>query len=520
MSGDGSSDNGNRTVFRPSPLSSAKSGQGAAPPSALPPPPPPGQPIPPARGPSGFAPVPPPAPGAGFAPLPQAGGFAPTPFAGATPPPQQFTGEAAAFGVNPAGYGLAQPMAGMGQAQLNDDDIPLPNLPRDQRNPLVSEAGAMLALAASVRSGRAQISMPDFHAKATELIAAYDRAIAAIYPEEVRLRARYALCATVDDIAQNLPGLGQDGAEWARRSLVVYFFRENIGGDRFWQLTDELLQHPGMHAELIELFVACLAAGFEGRMRVMPDGRARLQQIIANLYGALEHPRNQSQVVLSPQWQGADAPLVKVSLWNRVALAAAAAALFLLLVYIVLRLLLMAGGSDAWSATSGLAAGQPLRLSRVGTPPPAPVANAQLTTVQKFLQPEIDQKLVVVEEDASTVRVRTTVGQLFKSGSDQLEPGRTELFQRIGKAVETQKGSVTVEGHTDSDKISSLAFPDNMALSKARAETVATIVKATLSDASRVQTAGFGATRPIGSNDSPDGKSLNRRVEIVIPRQQ
>ena len=115
---------------------------------------------------------------------------------------------------------------------------------------------------------------------------------------------KYALCATIDDIAQNLPNIGHDGAEWARRSLVVQFFRENIGGDRFWQLVDDVLARPAQNAELIELFAACLAAGFEGRFRVMPDGKGRLQQIMARLYGALEHPRSLSMLEIAPQWQG------------------------------------------------------------------------------------------------------------------------------------------------------------------------------------------------------------------------
>lgn len=478
--GEGSGDNGNRTVFRPSPLSGLKQGQPAAPPPA---PPPPAFDSPPAAAPFGAQPGGYVAPPAGFDPQPPA---------------------------------PSQPVS----QRLNDDDIPVPSLPRDSRNPLVTEAGAVLAIAASVRAGRARISMPDFHREASEAIAAYDRAIASLYPDETRQRARYALCSTIDDIAQNLPNIGQDGAEWARRSLVVQFFRENIGGDRFWQLVDDVLARPGQNAELIELFHACLAAGFEGRFRVMPDGRARLQQIISNLYGALEHPRAQSALEITPQWQGVDAPLNKISLWSRVALAAAAALAALLVIYIILRLLLMSAGGDSWTALRGLSPEQPLRLSRVGSAPPAAAESTQLSRLRQFLEPEIRQKLVAVEEDAATVRVRTTVGQLFQSGSDQLESGRSELFERIGRAVEGEPGQVTIEGHSDSDQISALAFPDNMALSQARAQIIAGLIGGVISNPGRISVEGFGDSRPIASNDTAEGKALNRRVEIVIPRQQ
>lgn len=481
MSGAGSSDNGNRTVFRPSPLSGLRPGEG-----------------------TGTAP-----------PAGPASWGTPASAPPAAPPPP------AGYQAPPAAYLDPGQRPGRTGARLHDDDIPVPALARDTRSPLVVEAGPVLALAAAVRAGRARIAMPDFHREATEAIAGYDRAIAAIYPEETRMRARYALCATIDDIAQNLPGVGQDGAEWARRSLVVTFFRENIGGDRFWQLVDDVLARPAQNAELIELFADCIAAGFEGRFRTMPDGRGRLQQILSSLYGALDHPRSQSATELAPQWRGTEAPLKKVGTLNRVMAAGAVALLALLAAYVVLRLLLMSAGTDPWNAVRALMPDQRLRLSRVGAPPPPVPASGQLQRLREFLAPEIRQELVTVEEDGSTVRVRTTVGQLFESGSDTLEAGREALFERIGRAIEGEPGQVTVEGHSDSDRISpSFAFPDNTALSKARADKVASVLSGILSNPGRISVAGFGDSRPIAANEDAAGKALNRRVEIVIPRQR
>ena len=133
---------------------------------------------------------------------------------------------------------------------------------------------------------------------------------------------------------------------------------------------------------------------------------------------------------------------------------------------------------------------------------------------------EIRERLVAVEEDASTVRVRTTVGQLFESGSEQLESGREALFRRIGRAVEEEPGAVTIEGHADNDQISNLTFPDNTALSRARAQTVADIIGDELTNPGRIRVEGYGDSRPIASNDTAEGKSQNRRVEIIVPRRQ
>ena len=442
-----------------------------------------------------------PSPLQGLRPTP---GAAPTPTAApsALPPPQ-------AAGPAPVATPVRPPM---------DDDIPKPATPPKVRNTMMANAARLLALAASVRSGRAQIDMPKFHAEATAQITAFDQAIvAAGYADEQRQRAKYALCATVDDIAQNLPGSAADGAEWARRGLVVQFFQEAIGGDRFWQLVDDMLARPAQHADLIELYHACLAAGFEGRFRVMPDGKRRLQEVMTSLYAGLEHVRTLSTVELSPHWKGSPTDRRRVGFWSILALAAGIALAVLLLIYIVLRLVLMETGRPAMDALQAINPDQPLRLSRVAPAPPAS-NSSQAQTLRTFLAPEIAQHLVVVEEDGSTVRVRTTVGQLFASGSDQLEPAHKPLIDRIAAAIETQPGTVKVEGYTDSDKVKTLTFPDNAALSTARAQAVADMLKSKLSNGGRVSAQGFGDARPIAPNATAAGKALNRRVEIVIPR--
>ena len=435
----------------------------------------------------------------------------------AAPPPYTPPADPHGYGAMPT-LSREQPHAAapLAPSRLGEDDVPLPATPREVRNVVLAEAGPVLALAAGMRAGRIRTPLPQFHREATKAITNFERAIAGRYPEETRQRAKYAVCATIDDVAQNLPGVGNDGAEWARRSMVVQFFHENIGGDRFWQLVDDMLRTPNDNADLIELYHACLAAGFEGRFRVMPDGRRRLHEIMARLQGALTHVRGLSMLEMSPQWRGERAPLGKVGLWTYVAMAAAGAAALLLLVYIVLRLLLMSAGEAPADRLAGLVPDAPLRLSRPGGMPGK--QSAQAAGIARFLQPEIDQHLVSVEEDAQTVRVRTTIGQLFRSGSDQLEPGKAPLFGRIAAAIQKESGAVTVEGHADSDRIASLAFPDNTALSQARAETVAAIIKGGLTDPTRVTAKGMGETVPIADNASAEGKSQNRRVEVVVPR--
>lgn len=384
------------------------------------------------------------------------------------------------------------------------------------RNRMVVEAAPILALGAAVRSGRTTIPLPKFHGEAVAAIVAFEQAIAAHYPEEMRQRAKYAVCATIDDIAQNLPNLAIDGAQWARRSMVVHFFHENIGGDRFWQLVDDMLRYPNDNLDLIEFYHACLAAGFEGRFRPMPDGRRRLHEVMARLHGALDHVRTLSHYELTPRWRGENAPAGKPAFWNLIALAVAGASAFLLLVYVVFVLILMSSNEAPAGELAALLPDDRLTLSRAAREMPAS-ESSQKRALEGFLAEEIRNHEVVVIEDGETVRVRTTIGELFRSGSDQLEPGRELLFVKIGKAIEDEPGSVLIEGHADSDPVS-VTFRDNQALSEARANTVAAIIRAQLSDPSRVSTAGRGSDVPLSSNETAEGKAQNRRVEIIVPR--
>lgn len=461
MTGDDEEKNPNKTVFRPSPLQNLRRSGAPSPPSA------------PAYTASDSA------------------AFAPSSFASSPSPRRTIT---------------------------RDDDIPLPPSAARARNPMMMAAAPVLSLIVGVRSGRVHLSLPELHQTASAAVATFDQALlAAGYDAETRQRARYAVCATVDDIAQNLPGQAADGAEWARRSLVVQVFNENIGGDRFWRLLDDMLARPAEFANLIELYHACLAAGFEGRYRVAPDGKRRLHEIMASCYAALDHTRALSQTELSPHWRGQPTPAARVSFWATLALAGAIALAVLLALFILLRVVLIQTGQPSLNALKAINPDQPLRMSRVAPAPPVPTST-QLQRIQGFLAPEIAQHLVAVEQDSQSIRVRTTVGQLFKSGSDKLEPGREALFARIGAAIEAERGAVRVEGHADSDHLVSVTFPDNFALSKARADAAAKILRGKITDANRVSTEGFGDSQPIASNSTANGKALNRRVEIVIPR--
>ena len=106
-----------------------------------------------------------------------------------------------------------------------------------------------------------------------------------------------------------------------------------------------------------------------------------------------------------------------------------------------------------------------------------------------------------------------THGILFDTDSDRLKPESAPVIQSIAKGLETNPNlKLLIEGHTDS--VGNAAH--NMDLSKRRAEAVKAVLVSQFNiDVNRLSTAGLGATKPLDTNDTPQGRSQNRRVELV-----
>jgi chemotaxis protein MotB len=108
-------------------------------------------------------------------------------------------------------------------------------------------------------------------------------------------------------------------------------------------------------------------------------------------------------------------------------------------------------------------------------------------------------------------------GSFFDSGSDQLRPEGVELLNSLAPPILSLGSDVRIEGHTDNVPIQRGRFPSNWELSTARATTVvAYLVHQFGFSPEKLSGAGYGEFRPIESNDTPEGRARNRRVDIVI----
>jgi OOP family OmpA-OmpF porin len=106
-----------------------------------------------------------------------------------------------------------------------------------------------------------------------------------------------------------------------------------------------------------------------------------------------------------------------------------------------------------------------------------------------------------------------THGILFDTDSDRLKPESAAVIKSIARGLDMNPNlKLQIEGHTDSTGDAN----HNLDLSKRRAEAVKTVLVTQFNvDAGRLTTAGMGATKPADSNDTPQGRAQNRRVEFV-----
>jgi chemotaxis protein MotB len=106
---------------------------------------------------------------------------------------------------------------------------------------------------------------------------------------------------------------------------------------------------------------------------------------------------------------------------------------------------------------------------------------------------------------------------LFDSGRAQLNSaGRETLGQVAGILTQFQDRRFQVEGHTDDRPIRSAHYPSNWELSTARSLAVVHLLIETGMDPSNISAAGFGEFQPKADNTTPEGRQLNRRIEIVM----
>jgi chemotaxis protein MotB len=128
--------------------------------------------------------------------------------------------------------------------------------------------------------------------------------------------------------------------------------------------------------------------------------------------------------------------------------------------------------------------------------------------------------------DAGQLRVATRAGRLviqlpndvlFDSGQKAIRPAGKQALTALAKVLITVPGrSFQVAGDTDNLPIQTQRFPSNWELSTARAVEVVHFLVSQAVDPHALSAAGYGEFDPVASNDTPDGRAKNRRIEITL----
>ncbi len=114
-------------------------------------------------------------------------------------------------------------------------------------------------------------------------------------------------------------------------------------------------------------------------------------------------------------------------------------------------------------------------------------------------------------EQAQTVTVLSNV--LFAFDSSELTPAAHTILTKVASGLQQQANlRVTIEGHTDS--MGTDAY--NQRLSLARADSVRAFLIRQGVSPTRLKSEGYGESRPVGSNETDDGRAMNRRVEFRV----
>ncbi len=137
------------------------------------------------------------------------------------------------------------------------------------------------------------------------------------------------------------------------------------------------------------------------------------------------------------------------------------------------------------------------------------------------MKDEVQRGRVTISQLRGKLTVNLLDEILFDSGSAAVKPAGQEVLGRLGEVLEQAADkAIVIEGHTDDVPISgalAARFPSNWELSTARATSVVRYLQEAAGiDPRRLAAMGFGPYRPVDTNETPEGRSRNRRIEVKL----
>lgn len=163
------------------------------------------------------------------------------------------------------------------------------------------------------------------------------------------------------------------------------------------------------------------------------------------------------------------------------------------------------GSGSTTSSNSGIADDDDLRALR--------------QKIENALALEISSGDVAVHQNGEGLTVSLREIGFFDTGSDEIKASAAGAFSRLATVLRNAGNQIRIEGHTDNVPIHNARFSSNWDLSAARATaTVQLLIQQYGVRPEKLAASGYAEYRPVASNDTPEGRTMNRRVDIVIPQ--
>ena len=134
----------------------------------------------------------------------------------------------------------------------------------------------------------------------------------------------------------------------------------------------------------------------------------------------------------------------------------------------------------------------------------------------KALAPLVREGQVRISEGALGITIDINANVLFAPGDARLGLEAVRALVAVAEILAPTEFPIIIEGHTDNTPISTPQFPSNWELSGVRASSVVRLFVDAGVDPRRLTATGYAEQRPIADNATPEGKSRNRRVAIMI----
>ena len=149
------------------------------------------------------------------------------------------------------------------------------------------------------------------------------------------------------------------------------------------------------------------------------------------------------------------------------------------------------------------------------TPNPASLS-ASFDNLRTVLKTEMEKGQLQITLEHRGLVVSLREASFFASGNDVVDPGAYPIVEKIADAIQPLPNLVRLEGHTDSVPIHNSRFRSNWELSAARGIATLELLTRFGVPAGRMAAAAYAETIPLESNETAEGRSHNRRVDVVI----